>query len=88
MLTILIEDTCEQELLHAFNSVQILDCYSDPLGWKQKIQNQQHQLDNIKQFSMNKENIKVFINVKDLKMLMHSTIELGRCIIHCRFFFI
>jgi hypothetical protein len=34
-----------------------------------------------KQFSMNKENIKVFINVEDLKMLMHSTIELGGGII-------
>jgi hypothetical protein len=34
-----------------------------------------------KQFSMNKENIKVFVNVEDLKMLLHSTIELGGGII-------
>jgi hypothetical protein len=84
----LVEYTCKQELFHAFNSVQIFDCYSGPLGWKQKIQNQQHQVHNIKQLSINKENIKVFINGKDLKMLMHSTIELGGCIIHCRFFFL
>jgi hypothetical protein len=39
--------------------------------------NQQHQEGNIKQFSTIKKNINVFKSVKDLKMLMHSTIELG-----------
>jgi len=54
-----------------------LDCYSDPLGWKQKIQNQQHQENSTKQFSTNKENITVFRNVKDVTKLMYSITELG-----------
>ncbi|CAL4938120.1 unnamed protein product [Urochloa decumbens] len=57
--------------------VRILDCYSDPLGWKQKIRNQQHQENSTKQFSTNKENITVFRNVKDVKRLMYSITELG-----------
>ncbi|TKV97607.1 hypothetical protein SEVIR_9G505600v4 [Setaria viridis] len=57
--------------------VRILDCYSDPLGWKQKIQNQQHQENSTKQFSTNKENVAVFRNVKDVKKLMYSITELG-----------
>jgi hypothetical protein len=61
----------------SFNSVRILDCYSDPLGWKQKIQNQQHQENSAKQFSTNKENVGVFRNVKDVKKLMYSITELG-----------
>uniref|UniRef100_A0A0A9EXW5 Elongator complex protein 5 n=1 Tax=Arundo donax TaxID=35708 RepID=A0A0A9EXW5_ARUDO len=51
--------------------VRILDCYSDPLGWKQKIQNQQHQE------NRRNQNITVFRNVKDVKKLMYSTTELG-----------
>ncbi|CAN6296102.1 unnamed protein product [Urochloa humidicola] len=57
--------------------VRILDCYSDPLGWKQKIQNQQHQENITKQFSTNKENISVFRNVKDVNKFMYSITELG-----------
>ncbi|CAN6285292.1 unnamed protein product [Urochloa humidicola] len=57
--------------------VRILDCYSDPLGWKQKIQNQQHQENIKKQFSTNKENISVFRNVKDVNKFMYSITELG-----------
>ncbi|TVU48046.1 hypothetical protein EJB05_07668 [Eragrostis curvula] len=65
------------KILHAFNSIRILDCYSDPLGWKQKIQNQQHQENTRKQLSTNKENITVFRDVKDVKKLLYSTTELG-----------
>jgi len=54
-----------------------LDCYSDPLGWKQKFQNQQNQENRTKQFSTNKENITVFRDVKDIKKLMYSITELG-----------
>ncbi|KAK3150776.1 hypothetical protein QOZ80_3AG0237600 [Eleusine coracana subsp. coracana] len=57
--------------------VRILDCYSDPLGWKHKIQNQPHQERNRKKLSTNKENVTVFRNVKDVKMLMNSITELG-----------
>ncbi|CAN6301884.1 unnamed protein product [Urochloa humidicola] len=57
--------------------VRILDCYSDPLGWKQKIQIQQHQENSTKQFSTNKENITVFRNVKDVNKFMYSITELG-----------
>ncbi|XP_066355765.1 elongator complex protein 5-like [Miscanthus floridulus] len=57
--------------------VRILDCYSDPLGWKQKIQNQQHQGNSAKQFSTNKENITVYRSVKDVTKLMSSITELG-----------
>ncbi|ONL94726.1 Elongator complex protein 5 [Zea mays] len=57
--------------------VRILDCYSDPLGWKQKIQNQQHQGNSAKQFSTNKDNITVYRSVKDVTKLMSSTTELG-----------
>lgn len=64
-------------ILHSFNSVRILDCYSDPLGWKQKIQNQQHQGNSAKQFSTNKDNITVYRSVKDVTNLMSSTTELG-----------
>ncbi|WVZ55876.1 hypothetical protein U9M48_006481 [Paspalum notatum var. saurae] len=45
--------------------VRILDCYSDPLGWKQKIHKQMHQENSAKQLSTNKENSTVFRNVKD-----------------------
>ncbi|CAN6290313.1 unnamed protein product [Urochloa humidicola] len=57
--------------------VRILDCYSDPLGWKQKIQNQQHRENITKLFPTNNENITVFRNVKDVKKLMYSITELG-----------
>ncbi|KAF8718022.1 hypothetical protein HU200_025490 [Digitaria exilis] len=57
--------------------VRILDCYSDPLGWKQKIQNQQHRENSTKQFPANKDNITVFRNVKDVKKLMCSITEIG-----------
>ncbi|CAD6202523.1 unnamed protein product [Miscanthus lutarioriparius] len=57
--------------------VRILDCYSDPLGWKQKSQNQQHQGNSAKHFSTNKENITVYRSVKDVTKLMSSTTELG-----------
>ncbi|KAJ1298330.1 hypothetical protein BS78_01G444500 [Paspalum vaginatum] len=57
--------------------VRILDCYSDPLGWKQKIHNQMHQENSAKQLSTNKENITVFRNVKDVTKLLYSTTELG-----------
>jgi hypothetical protein len=73
-------------ILHAFNSVRILDCYSDPLGWKQKIQNQQHQGNSAKQFSTNNENITVYRSVKDVTKLMSSATELGGGIIYHRAF--
>jgi hypothetical protein len=74
--------------LRSFNSVRILDCYSDLLRWKENIQIKQHQEGNIKQFSTIKKNINVFRSVNDLKMLMHSTIELeGGIIQHRAFFF-
>lgn len=73
---------CTWQNLHAFNSVRILDCYSDPLGWKQKIQNQQHRGNSAKQFSTNKEIITVFRSVKDVTKLMSSTTELGGGIIY------
>ncbi|XP_062210254.1 elongator complex protein 5 [Phragmites australis] len=57
--------------------VRILDCYSDPLGWKQKIHNQQRQENSRTQTTTNKENITVFRNVKDVEKLMYSTTELG-----------
>lgn len=72
-------------ILHAFNSIRILDCYSDPLGWKQKIQNQQHQGNSVK-LSTNKENITVYRSVKDVAKLMSSTTELGGGIICHRAF--
>ncbi|KAG0552310.1 hypothetical protein BDA96_01G497100 [Sorghum bicolor] len=56
--------------------VRILDCYSDPLGWKQKIQNQQHQGNSAK-LSTNKENITVYRSVKDVTKLLSFTTELG-----------
>jgi len=65
-----------------------LDCYSDPLGWKQKFQNQQNQENRTKQFSTNKENITVFRNVKDVTKLMYSITELGGGTIHHRGFFL
>ncbi|KAL6645054.1 hypothetical protein ACP70R_016662 [Stipagrostis hirtigluma subsp. patula] len=55
----------------------ILDCYSDPLGWKQKIHSQCHQDNSGTQFSTSKENINVFRSVKDVNKLMCSSIELG-----------
>jgi hypothetical protein len=72
-------------ILHAFNSVRILDCYSDPLGWKQKIQNQQHQGNSAK-LSTNKENITVYRSVKDVTKLLSFTTELGGGIIYHRTF--
>ncbi|PVH33082.1 hypothetical protein PAHAL_9G564000 [Panicum hallii] len=57
--------------------VRILDCYTDPLGWKQKFQNRQHQENSTKQFSTNKENITVLRNVKDVNKMMYSITELG-----------
>ena len=79
-------DKMYMTILHAFNSVRILDCYSDPLGWKQKIQNQQHQGNSAKQFSTNKENITVYRSVKDVTKLMSSITELGGGIICHRAF--
>jgi hypothetical protein len=73
-------------ILHSFISVRILDCYSDPLGWKQKIQNQQHQGNSAKQFSTNKDNITVYRSVKDVTKLMSSTTELGGGIIYHKAF--
>ncbi|KAF0918123.1 hypothetical protein E2562_022709 [Oryza meyeriana var. granulata] len=58
--------------------VRILDCYSDPIGWKQKIRSQQQQESSADLCSMNKENVTVFRNVKDVDKLMCSTIDLGR----------
>lgn len=79
-------DKMYMTILPAINSVQILDCYSDPLGWKQKIQNRQNQGNSAKQFSANKENITVYRSVKDITKLMSSTTELGGGIIYHRAF--
>ncbi|KAL6867318.1 hypothetical protein ACP4OV_015342 [Aristida adscensionis] len=57
--------------------IRVLDCYSDPLGWEQKIQSQQHQEDSRMQFSKSKENVTVFRSVKDVNKLMYSSTELG-----------
>ncbi|BAF11213.1 elongator complex protein 5 [Oryza sativa Japonica Group] len=58
--------------------VRILDCYSDPIGWNQKIRSQQQQESGADLCSANKENVTIFRNVKDLDKLMCSTIDLGR----------
>ncbi|KAG8073899.1 hypothetical protein GUJ93_ZPchr0006g42864 [Zizania palustris] len=58
--------------------VRILDCYSDPIGWKQKIQSQQHQESSVEPCSMDKENVTIFRSVKDVDKLMCSIIDLGR----------
>uniref|UniRef100_A0ACD5TTS5 Uncharacterized protein n=1 Tax=Avena sativa TaxID=4498 RepID=A0ACD5TTS5_AVESA len=58
--------------------VQILDCYSDPLGWKQNIRIQSHQEDTRTPCSKNKDNITIFRSVKDVAKLLCSIIDLGR----------
>ncbi|KQK23065.1 elongator complex protein 5 [Brachypodium distachyon] len=57
--------------------VRILDCYSDPLGWKQNIQSQQHQEDNGTPYSAKKDNITIFRSVKAVDKLLCSIIDLG-----------
>jgi len=53
-----------------------LGCYYDPFGWKQKIQNQQHQGNNAKLLTK-KESITVYISVKDVTKWLSFTTELG-----------
>lgn len=58
--------------------VRILDCYSDPLGWKQNIRSEQHQEDSGTPCSTNKDTITIFRSVKDVDKLSCSIIDLGR----------
>ncbi|KAM0833230.1 hypothetical protein ACQ4PT_064376 [Festuca glaucescens] len=58
--------------------VWILDCYSDPLGWKQNIRSQSHEEDSGTPCSTNKDNITIFRSVKDVDKLLCSIIDLGR----------
>lgn len=58
--------------------VRILDCYSDPLGWKQNIESQSHQEESGTPYSTNKDNTAIFRSVKDVDKLLCSIIDLGR----------
>uniref|UniRef100_A0A0D9VQV7 Elongator complex protein 5 n=1 Tax=Leersia perrieri TaxID=77586 RepID=A0A0D9VQV7_9ORYZ len=58
--------------------VRILDCYSDPIGWKQKIISEQQEECSVDMCSTNKENVTIFRSVKDVDKVMCSTVDLGR----------
>ncbi|XP_006653258.1 elongator complex protein 5-like [Oryza brachyantha] len=58
--------------------VHILDCYSDPIGWKEKIRSQQQHESSVDLCATNKANVIVFRNVKDVDKLLCSSIDLGR----------
>ncbi|KAF0914222.1 hypothetical protein E2562_027798 [Oryza meyeriana var. granulata] len=56
--------------------VRILDCYSDPIGWKQKIRSQQQQESSAVLCSMNKENVQFNLELSEKERTVKANVVL------------